>query len=492
MFYDNGLLPPHIAAGINLAFWPFGPIARWTGGYFIRRSFKGDHLYAAVLRAYVKRLIRDRFPQEFFIEGGRSRTGKLVFPKTGLLAMEVEAWRDSTIDDVFFVPVAIDYEKLPEGRSYANELGGGEKRKESFWSLLRARKLLRGRHGRLYIQFNQPISLRALSDELRPGEDEGARRAFVQGLANRIAYGISRASTITPVGLCAVALLAGPDEITGAAVTSRIAVLRQLAARDGGRLSARLAAPAGATPETARAPARQDDAIAEALGMLIRDGVVQTRPPGAGTTVYAVPPQRRAELDFYRNNVIHHFIAYAIIAAAIRARPPAGASAGVGVAARREDVERDARWLSRLLKLEFIYRVGAPFEAIFSETFASMSRLGIAGGDRDSGVAFLARMVRPFLDAYRSATATLAGWSGGDQKAFVAAALERARDDAAAGRTLPEAVSRATLDNAVAWLIAEGAFLPAPEAGDRVLLVAPRWRGHDGRALIAAIDRFRD
>ena len=125
LFYEKGLLPPHVAAGINLAFWPFGAIARWCGGFFIRRSFKGDHLYSAVVRAYVKRLMRDGFPQEFFIEGGRSRTGKLAFPKTGLLAMEVDAWRESAGEDLFFVPVAIDYEKLPEGGSYARELGGG-------------------------------------------------------------------------------------------------------------------------------------------------------------------------------------------------------------------------------------------------------------------------------------------------------------------------------------------------------------------------------
>ena len=81
LFYEKGLLPPHVAAGINLSFWPFGAIARWCGGFFIRRSFKGDHIYSAVLRAYVKRLMRDGFPQEFFLEGGRSRTGKLLVPK---------------------------------------------------------------------------------------------------------------------------------------------------------------------------------------------------------------------------------------------------------------------------------------------------------------------------------------------------------------------------------------------------------------------------
>jgi len=481
LFYENGLLPPHVAAGINLAFWPFGPVARWAGGFFIRRSFKGDRLYGAVLRAYVKRLLRDGFPQEFFIEGGRSRTGKLAFPKTGLLAMEVDAWRDSTVDDVFFVPVAIDYEKLPEGRSYTSELRGATKRKESFWSLLGARKILRARHGRIYIQFNRPISLKAVAAERtttgsgtgeRQDDDESQHRAFVQGLANRIAYGISRASTITPVGLAAVALLADTGEVPAERVAARIALLRQLADVQGCRLSRSLIGPSTADP------------IAEALAMLIRDGVVQAR----GSAGYAVPPQRRAELDFYRNNVIHHFIPYAIIAATMIARPAAAGQDGV--AAPTRGIEQDARWLSRLLKLEFIYRAGTRFEAIFAETHAAMVRLGLTAPDAEEGIAFLAEMVRPLLDAYRAAAATLGGWSGGDQRSFVAAALERAREEAATGGALPESVSKTTLENAVAWLAAENAFEPSPEGSDR-LLVSPPWRAGRARQLLVDIDRFR-
>ena len=111
VLYDHGMTPPHVAAGINLAFWPFGGIARRGGAFFIRRKVKGDRVYTAVLRAYVKHLLRDRFPQEFYVEGGRSRTGKLLFPKTGLVSMEVDAWLDGAADDVVFVP---DRDRLRE------------------------------------------------------------------------------------------------------------------------------------------------------------------------------------------------------------------------------------------------------------------------------------------------------------------------------------------------------------------------------------------
>jgi glycerol-3-phosphate O-acyltransferase len=503
LFYERGLMPPHVAAGINLAFWPFGAILRWSGGFFIRRSFKGDRLYGAVLRAYIKRLMRDGFSQEFFIEGGRSRTGKLLFPKTGLLAMEVDAWRESTVEDLFFVPIAIDYEKLPEGKSYTKELGGGEKRKESFGALLRARKVLRTRQGRIYVQLGSPISLRALAGEPGRLDDEPARRTFVQSLANRIAHGINRASTITPVGLCAAALLASRSELSAERLGRRIALLRRIAARDGGRLSARLGGDAGGGgPE--------DGPLAEALTLLRRDGLLHAR--GAGRELaYTVPPQRRAELDFFRNNLIHHFIAYAIVAAAIGAQRRADAdgsdgrsgSAGHGATATatRTAAERDARWLSRLFKLEFIYRVGVPFAAIFAQTFDALEPLGLMapGPDEDEdGLAFLAQLLRPFLDAYRSAAATLADWPGGDQRAFVRSALERARLDSAADRALPEAINKTTLENAAAWLLAEGALEPAGVAlagGDPAnerLQVAARWRTDAASALIAEIDRFRE
>ncbi|HET6151010.1 MAG TPA: 1-acyl-sn-glycerol-3-phosphate acyltransferase [Polyangia bacterium] len=509
LFYEKGLLPPHVAAGINLAFWPFGAIARWCGGFFIRRSFKGDHLYSAVLRAYVKRLIRDGFPQEFFIEGGRSRTGKLASPRTGLLAMEVDAWSEESGQDLSFVPIAIDYEKLPEGKSYARELGGGDKPKESFWSLLEARKTLRSRHGRIYVRFDRPISMAALVNGPQlapPGGDGGdgggggdkARRAFIQSLANRIAYGINRASTLTPVGLCAAALLGGEGEVSAADLVRRLDLLRRIAVHGGGHLAGPLV-DAPLDPD-------QPGPIGDALAALARDGLCEARGAGPGLAPgalpggggYLVPRQRRPELDFFRNNVIHHFVAFAIIAAAQGATPPVASGRAGDNAAAAPTLESDTRWLSRLFKLEFRYRVGARFETIFAETVQAMAALGLAGDSPQappSALArdrlFLAQMVRPYADAYRVAADTLNSWTGGDRRAFNKSALQHAIDQVAAGRALPESASKTTLENAAAWLAAEGAFTPADAGpGDRQT-VTPEWR--DGRAaeLVRRIDRYR-
>ncbi|MFL5298819.1 MAG: 1-acyl-sn-glycerol-3-phosphate acyltransferase, partial [Anaeromyxobacteraceae bacterium] len=264
VFSDHGMTAPHVAAGINLSFWPFGAIARHGGAFFIRRTVRGDRVYTATLRAYVKRLLRDRFPQEFYLEGGRSRTGKMLFPKTGLFSMEVDAWLEGAADDVLFVPVSIDYERLMEAGAYARELSGGEKKKEDLRSLLRARKVLGRRYGRLYIQFEQPISLRdlaarrlgpaasslTLADVMdAPGAAAGAadedaprdadpRRQLVQALANHAAWGIQRAITITPVGLVAAALLSHVRRgITASELGRRLDLLRAIATESGARFA---------------------------------------------------------------------------------------------------------------------------------------------------------------------------------------------------------------------------------------------------------------
>src|SRR5262249_32298605 len=122
VFYEYGLMPPYIAAGANLSFWPLGYISRRGGAFFLRRTLKGSPLYAAVFRAYVHKLVAERLPVEFFIEGGRSRTGKLLPPKLGLLGMLCEAARERPAARPQVVPISIVYEKIIEEKSYADEL----------------------------------------------------------------------------------------------------------------------------------------------------------------------------------------------------------------------------------------------------------------------------------------------------------------------------------------------------------------------------------
>ncbi len=126
IFYANYLIPPHIAARENMAFGPFGFLWRRCGAFFLRRSFE-DPLYKEVFRAYVAHLVSEGVTQEFFIEGGRSRTGKMLAPRLGILSWEVEAFLGTSRRDLFFVPIAITYERLVEEGAMVDELEGAQK-----------------------------------------------------------------------------------------------------------------------------------------------------------------------------------------------------------------------------------------------------------------------------------------------------------------------------------------------------------------------------
>ncbi|RLB57926.1 MAG: hypothetical protein DRI90_17385, partial [Deltaproteobacteria bacterium] len=160
----NSIQAPAIAAGENLSFFPAGPLLRRGGAFFIRRRVRGDRLYAAVLNAYLRRLVRDGHMIEFFLEGGRSRTGKLLPPKLGLLNMIVAAALSLNSHRIFFQPISIGYERLMEEGAYARELSGQKKQKENAAALLGIRRVLTDRWGRVNVQFGQPFELSELRD----------------------------------------------------------------------------------------------------------------------------------------------------------------------------------------------------------------------------------------------------------------------------------------------------------------------------------------
>ncbi|HQR28984.1 MAG TPA: 1-acyl-sn-glycerol-3-phosphate acyltransferase [Anaeromyxobacteraceae bacterium] len=493
-FYEHGLIPPQIAAGINLAFWPFGSIARRAGAFFIRRTFKGDKIYSATLRAYVKYLLRERFTQEFFPEGGRSRTGKLLFPKTGLLSMEVDAWADGAADDVLFVPIAVDYERLVEGASYAHELAGGEKKKESFGALLQTPRALLRRYGRIYLQFGTPVSLRELAARepgagtpslTLDGDDRAAdeRRALVQHLANRIMWGIAEVVTVTPVSLVAAALLSHVRRgLSAEEVGERVELLRTIAVSEGARIASGLAD----APSNPLAPGPIHDAIAT----FASSNVIEVQEAG-GQVIYQVPDAKRTYLDFHRNAILNRYVGLSLVALSVRAR---GAGAALG------DVREDVRFLSRLFRLEFMYPVGSTFEVVFQTRLDQLVGLGAVARDGErvgpgparSRLDFLADLTRPYLEAYRIAVETVrtTGLAGGsaDRKALVKQALERGRAGFLSGRVLMrESISKATLENAMEWLGSQGAF-EGTEDGRRV--VTSSWQDAASTHLVERIGPF--
>jgi len=308
LLYAKGIVPPHIVAGINLNLPVIGPILRRGGAFFIRRSIRGSALYSAVLAEYVAQLIAGGYSIEYFIEGGRSRTGRLLQPKGGMIAMTLRAYLRQPARPVLFQPVYIGYEKLMEGNSYLDELSGKPKEKESIWALLWGiPKVLRQNYGQVVVNFGEPIPLSELLAEHatdwdgRPLSDEDKPDWLshtVDAAAQRIQVNINRAADVNPINLLALALLSTPKHAMGEAdLLAQIALSKTLLAEV--PYSDRVTV----TPHSPR----EIVAHGEEIGVLRRIA----HPLG---DVFSVGDDDAVLLSYFRNNVLHLFTASAWIA----------------------------------------------------------------------------------------------------------------------------------------------------------------------------------
>lgn len=298
VIYRAGLVPPHIAAGDNLDLPLLGRLLRGGGAFFLRRRFKGDPLYASVFAEYLHYLLKQGFPIEYFIEGGRSRTGLLLPPKAGLLAMTIQSFLRWHERPLVFVPVYLGYEKLPEGASFVAELAGRPKKRESWLDLLLAVRLLRRRFGRVYVNIGEPLLLAEWLDAHRPGWRKmppagEEQRQLVAAIANELAARINEAALVNPINLVALALLATPhvtaDESQLEHQIEHLAALVD---------PAHLAAPASGR---------------ECLAAALRLAAVHRIDHPLGALIEANADEA-ALLAYFRNNVLHLYALPALIA----------------------------------------------------------------------------------------------------------------------------------------------------------------------------------
>jgi len=315
VLYAHALSPPLIAAGDNLSFWPLGAILRRGGGFFIRRSLKGKKLYSALVDAYLRKLLVEGFCVSFFLEGGRSRTGKLLTPKLGLLSMITDAALSLGDRTVSFVPISIGYERIIEERSYVHELSGGDKRTEDIGDLLRTPKILRSRYGRLTVQVGEIFSFAGVAhDVLLSGGGGPAeltprqRRQVVHAIAHRAIGEIHRATMVTPGSLVATALMSHRGRgIDLEALCTTAATLLEVPRRLGARVDAALVDRTGAL---------RPDAIAQSLALLCDSKLVSRHTEG-DLAIYTVPEERRMALEYYKNNILHFFVPTALVSTAL-------------------------------------------------------------------------------------------------------------------------------------------------------------------------------
>ncbi len=301
----QGLAPPHIAAGANLNFPVVGPLLRRGGAFFLRRSFKGVPLYAAVFREYLHAMLARGFPIAYFIEGGRSRSGRTLVPKGGLLGMTIESFMREHPRPLLLVPVNFSYEKLLEGRTLVAELEGAPKGRESLGALLGVVRDLRRDYGRVYVNFGPPLSLDQFIDREAPGwhaltgdEQRDTARRLTVPLAREMAQRINAAIVINPINLFALAIVPSPrNALDERALAQQIAWLSTIAAR------------VPYSPAAVLTRLEPAAVIAHALKLGFATRVAH--PLG---DVITVPDTQVAALNYLRNNALHAYALPALVA----------------------------------------------------------------------------------------------------------------------------------------------------------------------------------
>ena len=229
VLYHQGLVPPHIAAGINLNFWPVGGMFRRGGAFFIRRTFKGNRLYSTIFREYLAELFHRGYSVEYFIEGGRSRTGRLLAPKTGMMSMTLQALQQQQTRPISIVPVYVGYEHVLEVDTYAKELRGAAKEKENAGLVLRVIKKLRNL-GKGYVNFGEPIILSNYLNQHFPEWKEPLEdrpqwfNKAVDAVSHQVMVNINKAAAVNAMNLTGTALLSSRQR-----ALSREQLLEQLA-----------------------------------------------------------------------------------------------------------------------------------------------------------------------------------------------------------------------------------------------------------------------
>jgi glycerol-3-phosphate O-acyltransferase len=296
--YQQGFVPPHTAAGVNLNFWPAGPILRRCGAFYIRRTFAGNRLYTTVFNEYVHYLLTKGHPVKFYPEGGRSRTGRLLAPKTGMLAMVVHSFLRSSDKPIVIVPVFLGYDKVMEVRTYLSELRGAAKRKESVGQLFQARRALKTNFGKAYIGFGEPIRLADWLDKEHPTwrEDRGDAEVkpkwmhpVVAGLASEVLTRVNSTAVVSPTAMVALVLLAVPT--------------RALAEEDLLYLIGKLYGAMKSAPYSRDVTLPEGDARTFLRHAEEVAGVGRFQHPGGD--VLFLDEREAITLTYYRNNVLH-------------------------------------------------------------------------------------------------------------------------------------------------------------------------------------------
>ncbi len=349
VLFHHNMPCPHVAAGKNLSFWPMGPMFRAGGAFFLRRSFRGAVLYTRVFSEYIHKLLEEGFNLEIFIEGGRSRTGKLLMPKLGFLSILLNAYKNKACEDMIFVPVFIGYDQILEENAYLHEIEGGKKEPESLLQIIKARRFLKQRYGKIYINFHEPFSLKdILKDYDMPLQDmpQKIQNELCRNMGWRLINCIDKVSVVTPHALVAAAVLNCPTRrFSKDDIFQIVEVYSSLLFSQKAKLT-----------DTLLMDHRR--ACEQALENYLQRKLIEL--PGGEKNMppelsqYMLPPSKRLQLEYYKNNCIAYFVPAALTALAILEIDAFQFSAA--------DLHDRYRCLKNLFKYEFAYDVQRPSE----------------------------------------------------------------------------------------------------------------------------------
>ena len=310
VIYKRGLMVPYIAAGDNLNMPFVGQLLRGGGAFFIRRSFRGNALYTSVFKEYLFSILSRNTPLEYFIEGGRSRTGRLLPPKTGMLAMTVHGHLRGRAKPIVFIPTYVGYERLMEGATYVGEMNGKPKESESIWGILQTLKKIERIFGKVHVNFGEPVFLDDLlkehgadkikiehNDDPIPQEVSNA----VSSSANAILENINRAVVINPVSLLSLILLATPKHTLDEEICiKQLDTYRKLLT---------------ALPYDSRTqvtPLSGKEIIAYGLKLKLIKRVQHVL-----GDIIAIEDNQAVLLTYFRNNILHAFVLPSLVAALV-------------------------------------------------------------------------------------------------------------------------------------------------------------------------------
>lgn len=368
--YRLGLALPTVVAGDNLNFPLVGPFLQHAGAMWIRRSFGDDQLYTTLVQSYIDTLLQNGYPFECFVEGGRSRTGKLLQPKFGILGFLMESVLSGRVEDAMVCPVSTQYDKVIEVDSYISELLGQPKKKEDLSQFLSASNVLSLKLGRVDVRFQKPWSLREFIDEqssrmgrettsLQGTYDANMRRRLLTTFGYKVLSDINAVSVVMPTALVGTVLLTLAGRSVGR--TELIRRVEWLSDRVKAQ-NARVAHFAGTSTE------QVVDKALEVLGPKLV-GRVEDLPE---EMYYA---EDRFQLSFYRNMTIHLFISQALVCAALYTKVKLG-----GVEANPSMPYKQlydyVYFLSQLFRAEFIFPTTS-LEENLAATLKGLERDGI-------------------------------------------------------------------------------------------------------------------